>query len=60
MVKLSEMKKKVINIRNGAGGYIYDFEIDLKMVKYYFSASWTRKSFSIFGKNNNYLIDWKI
>ena len=62
MVKLSEMKEKeVINIRNGAKiGYIYDFEIDLENGRV--SAvvlTGPGKVLGIFGKSNDYLIDWK-
>ncbi|NMB07102.1 MAG: YlmC/YmxH family sporulation protein [Tissierellia bacterium] len=62
MVKLSEMREKeVINIRNGAKiGYIYDFEIDLENGKVLaLVLPGPGKVLSIFGKNNNYLIDWK-
>ena len=61
MVKLSEMREKeVINIRDGAKiGFIYDFEIDLENGRVMaIVVPGPGKVLGIFGKNNDYLIDW--
>ena len=62
MVKLSEMREKeVINIRDGAKiGFIYDFEIDLENGRVMaIVVPGTGRVLGIFGKNNDYLIDWQ-
>ncbi|NMA85785.1 MAG: YlmC/YmxH family sporulation protein [Tissierellia bacterium] len=61
MVKLSEMREKeVINIRDGAKiGFIYDFEIDLENGRVMaIVVPGPGRVLGIFGKNNDYLIDW--
>lgn len=62
MVKLSEMREKeVINIRDGVKiGFIYDFEIDLENGRILaVVVPGPGKVLGIFGKSNDYLIDWQ-
>ncbi len=62
MVKLSEMREKeVINIRDGVKiGFIYDFEIDLENGSILaVVVPGPGKVLGIFGKSNDYLIDWQ-
>lgn len=62
MVKLSEMRdKEVINIRDGVKiGFIYDFEIDLENGRIIaVVVPGPGKVLGIFGKNNDYIIEWQ-
>jgi len=62
MVKLSDMREKeVINIRDGVKiGFIYDFEIDLENGRILaIVVPGPGKVLGLFGKNNDYLIDWQ-
>lgn len=62
MVKLSEMREKeVINIRDGAKiGFVYDFEIDLENGRILaIVIPGPGKVLGIFGKNNDYTIEWE-
>ncbi|NMB08164.1 MAG: YlmC/YmxH family sporulation protein [Tissierellia bacterium] len=62
MVKLSEMREKeVINIKDGVKiGFIYDFEIDLENGRVLaVVVPGPGKVLGIFGKNNDYVIEWQ-